>query len=214
MNQIRIDGGPEVFFEDRWLLIVFKEREELTVPGRGPAMDQCLMSRCARWFGEVYNIHRLDQPTSGLVAIARTAEAQRRMSILFQEKEVYKEYTALVEGSVTEEEGIIDLPMRGDPDNRPKQIIDRLQGKPALTEWKVLSREEGFTRMLLIPRTGKTHQLRLHMKSMGHPILGDRLYNDSVPENLMGELKLHAGRISFVHPFTDEKVDIIRKADF
>lgn len=210
MNQIRSREKPEVFFEDEWLIAVSKEKEELTVPGRGSGMEDCLMSRCARWFGEVYNIHRLDQPTSGLVIVARNRDAQRRMSILFQERKVYKEYEAVVRGNISGENGLIDYPIRGDIENRPVQIIDLDRGKEAKTEWIVLERGQGWTKVLLIPSTGRTHQLRLHMKAIGHPILGDRLYNDEVSPETMGELKLHARRIRFCHPFTGAVVDIVR----
>lgn len=214
MNQSRSKEKPEVLYRDEYFLIVHKEPEELTVPGRGPDKQDCLMSRTALYYDEVYNVHRLDQPTSGLVLIALTKEMQRQLSILFLEKKIRKEYIALVEGHISGESGIIELPLRGDINNRPVQIVDQNRGKQAITKWTVLGYEDKRTRVLLIPETGRTHQLRVHMKAIGHPILGDRLYNDNVPDDRMGELKLHAMSLDFDHPVTGERIYVEKEPWF
>ncbi|MBI9100142.1 MAG: RluA family pseudouridine synthase [Spirochaetaceae bacterium] len=214
MNQSRINTKPEILYEDEYFIIVHKEPEELTVPGRGPDKMNCLMSRTALFYPEVYNIHRLDQPTSGLVVIALSKEMQRSLSILFQDRKIEKEYIALVEGQLSEDSGIIELPLRADIDNRPVQVVDREQGKKAITRWSVVEKLDSCTRVLLKPETGRTHQLRVHQKAMGHPILGDRLYNDKVPDDLMGELKLHAMSLKFEHPVTGELVSVRKEPRF
>lgn len=203
-----------MLFEDKWFFIVRKEREELTVPGRGPEKQNCLMSRAAQWLGEVYNVHRLDQPTSGLVVIARSAEAQRAMGRIFESRAIEKIYRARVRGNFGEEEGLINLPLRADWENRPRQMVDREMGKKAVTRWKVLFRGAGWTELDLFPETGRTHQLRVHLASIGHPIIGDRLYDEDTGESVMGELMLHAFSLVFRHPFTGEPVMVESKSDF
>ena len=216
LDEILIDAfnDIEVLYEDEYFLIVNKEAEELTVPGRGVNKQTCLLSRAANFYKEVYIVHRLDQPTSGLVILALTKEAQRSLSIMFQNRKVEKEYIAIVDGTIKDEKGVVDLPVRGDMDNRPVQIVDRESGKKALTQWEVLSRNENKTRVLLKPETGRTHQLRVHMNAIGFPIEGDRLYNDKCPDDMYGELKLHAGSLSFIHPFTGEQIHIIKEPWF
>ncbi len=214
MNQNKIDSKPEILFEDDFCIIVYKEPEELTVPGRGPDKRECLMSRTAQHCGPVFNIHRLDQPTSGLVLIARTKEMQKQMSRLFQERRVEKEYIAIVEGIMAEGDQLIDLPLRADINNRPMQIVDQELGKRAVTTCEVLTNDRWSTRVLLKPETGRTHQLRVHLSSIGHPIVGDRLYNKNVPEDLMGELKLHAMSLKFEHPMTGELISVRKEPPF
>lgn len=214
MNQNRISTKPEILYEDEYFIIVYKEPEELSVPGRGADKQDCLMSRTGLYYPKVYNVHRLDQPTSGLVIIALTKEMQKQLSLLFLNREIKKQYTALVEGIFTKSSGIIDFPIRGDITNRPVQIVDSVLGKKALTAWEVLEEYENSTRLLLKPETGRTHQLRVHLYAIGHPILGDRLYNDSVSENLMGQLKLHAMSLEFKHPATGEMILIQKDPSF
>jgi len=214
LNQNRINSKPEILYEDNYFIIVNKESEELTVPGRGPEKADCLMSRTALYYSSVYNVHRLDQPTSGLVIIALTKEMQTQLSRLFINREIEKKYVALVDGVMGESCGTIELPIRGDITNRPVQIVDMELGKKAVTRWEILNQSENTCRLLLTPETGRTHQLRVHLKAIGHPIIGDRLYNDSVPEGLMGELKLHAMSLKFKHPVTGEEVNVIKEARF
>jgi tRNA pseudouridine32 synthase / 23S rRNA pseudouridine746 synthase len=214
MNQNRISTKPEILYEDEYFIIVQKEPEELTVPGRGPYKADCLMSRTGLFYNEVYNVHRLDQPTSGLLIIALTKEMQKQLSILFLKREIEKEYVALAEGTIKEPSGIIDLPIRGDINNRPMQIVDKDLGKKAITRWEVLENYGDSVRLLLKPETGRTHQLRVHLKAIGHPILGDRLYNDNVPDNLMGKLKLHAMSLKFKHPVTMDMISVVKESLF
>ena len=214
MNQNRINSKPEILYEDKYFIIVHKEPEELTVPGRGPGKADCLMSRTAQYYPEVYNVHRLDQPTSGLVVIALTKEMQSELSKMFIRREIEKLYVTLVEGVCDDSSGVINLPIMADINNRPVQIVNRELGKKALTLWDVLNRYESTTRLLLKPKTGRTHQLRVHLNAIGHPILGDRLYNDNVSDDLMGELKLHAMSLNFKHPVTGENIHIVKEPWF
>ena len=214
MNQNQIFDKPQILYEDEYFLIVFKEAEELTVPGRGEDKQHCLMSRTAQYYTEVFNVHRLDQPTSGLVIIALSKKMQSEFSSLFRERKIKKEYIAMVEGILPENRGIIDYPLRGDINNRPVQIVDFEQGKSAITNWSVIKRMESSTIVSLIPETGRTHQLRVHLKAIGHPIIGDRLYNDNCPDELFGELKLHAYSLEFDHPVTGEKIKIFTESRF
>jgi len=205
---------PEILYEDSHLIIVNKEAEELTVPGRGADKQNCLMSRTAHFFDKVYNVHRLDQPTSGLVLIALTKEMQSSLSKLFLKREIEKEYIAIVDGVVQGEEGLLDFPIRADITNRPVQIVDPVSGKIAVTRWNVIERYENSTRLLLKSETGRTHQLRVHLQAIGHPICGDRLYNENYPDDLLGELKLHAGFLRFIHPVTGVIVQVKKEPRF
>ena len=214
MNHSQSLEKPEIVYEDEYFIIAVKEAEELTVPGRGPDKQNCLMSRTALYFDEVYNVHRLDQPTSGLVIIARAKEMQSKLSRLFQERKIVKEYVALVKGQLKGDSGVVELPLRADIDNRPVQIVDSQLGKKAVTNWRVLEKHNDYSRVLLKPETGRTHQLRVHMKAIGHPILGDRLYNDDVMEDVMGELKLHAMSLEFEHPLLGTIISIKKKPKF
>jgi len=214
MNHNQIFEKPEILYEDEYFIIVNKEAEELTVPGRGEDKQHCLLSRTSTYYKEVFNVHRLDQPTSGLVIIALTKEMQSQLSLLFRERQIEKEYIAIVEGVIDDDSGIIDFPLRADVENRPVQIVDRELGKSAVTRWSVLERYKYKTRILLKPETGRTHQLRVHMNALGHAIEGDRLYNDKCSENIFGELKLHAMSIKFTHPVSGDILSVVKPPRF
>ena len=156
-------------------------------------------------------VHRLDMDTSGLILFARTLEAQRNLSLQFEKREISKIYVALVEGMMEEESGLIDLPMRKDMEQRlpPKHMIDHKQGKPAITEWKVLECDETTTRVALFPKTGRSHQLRLHLQAIGFPIVGDNIYGQA-GERLM----LHAEVLEFRHPESGEPIQLECPAPF
>ena len=148
---------------------------------------------------EVCHTHRLDMDTSGLLVMAFTKEAHRDVSMQFEARTVRKEYEALLEGTLEEDEGLIDAPMRLDPERRPLQVVDHIQGRKAITRWRKLEAYGNCTRVRFYPETGRTHQLRVHSAYIGHPILGDSLYGTRAP----GErLCLHASRIKFRHPVT------------
>jgi tRNA pseudouridine32 synthase/23S rRNA pseudouridine746 synthase len=214
VNHLILESVPEVLYRDQWFYVVSKEREELSVPGRGPEKQDCLLSRAEQWLGPVYAVHRLDQPTSGLVLLARTTEAQKALSCLFEQRLVRKTYRARVRGLVSPSEGIIELPIRSDWERRPLQVVDLENGKEAVTRWKIVNSGENWSELDLFPETGRTHQLRVHLAAFGHPILGDRLYNEKTPSDLMGHLCLHASSLEFRHPFTDRPVFVEKEAVF
>lgn len=171
-----------------------------TVPGRPVELHDCLWHRVRESVPDALVVHRLDMATSGLVLFARGIEAQRKLSRAFAQREVGKTYVAVVRGEVANDRGEIDLPLAADWPNRPKQKVDREAGKPSLTRWRVLAREPGRTRLALEPLTGRSHQLRVHLSAIGHPILGDALYGDGPTANASPRLLLHASALAFAHP--------------
>jgi tRNA pseudouridine32 synthase/23S rRNA pseudouridine746 synthase len=148
-------------------------------------------------FPEALLVHRLDRDTSGVVVFARTRLAQRHLNWQFERRQVAKGYVARVAGAVAGEAGQIELPLIADWPNRPLQMVCFERGKPSVTEWRVLSREAGATRLVLRPLTGRSHQLRVHLLAIGHPILGDPFYGDAGSAD---RLQLHAERLGFRHP--------------
>ncbi|MES2530374.1 MAG: RluA family pseudouridine synthase [Pseudomonadota bacterium] len=194
--------------EDAHLLVLDKPAGLLCVPGRGEDKQDCLSARAQRRWPDALVVHRLDMATSGLVLMARTPAVQRTLGDAFAAGEIWKRYEAIVDGLATSEEwAVIDAPIAADWPNRPLQKIDAL-GKPSLTRWRVLHTltERVATHLLLEPRTGRTHQLRVHLASIGHPILGDALYGDERVKNLAPRLLLHAGVLQFRHPATGAAV--------
>jgi tRNA pseudouridine32 synthase/23S rRNA pseudouridine746 synthase len=211
----------EILFQDEHLLIVNKPAGLLSVPGRGEDKQDCLSARIQQVFPDALVVHRLDMATSGLMVFSRGVAMQRELSRLFREREVTKRYVALVAGALENEVGEIDLPLMVDWPNRPRSMVDHEFGKPSLTRYRLLgveslsSRAEigasfdtaaptqdernlAVSRVELEPITGRTHQLRLHLASIGHPIIGDTLYDGRIAERLM----LHATRLAFDHPIT------------
>ncbi|EER61130.1 pseudouridine synthase [Acidovorax delafieldii 2AN] len=176
----------------------------LCVPGRGPDKQDCLSARAQQHWPGALIVHRLDQATSGLVLMARHIEAQRRLSHAFADRQVHKRYQAVVQGllSVDGAWNEIDLPIAADWERRPLRVIDHALGKPSLTRWRALAQdaEAQTTRIELEPVTGRTHQLRVHLAAMGHPILGDALYADAATQAMAPRLLLHASALRFTHP--------------
>jgi tRNA pseudouridine32 synthase / 23S rRNA pseudouridine746 synthase len=179
---------------DDHLLVLEKPAGLLSVPGR--TEPDCLAARAQALWPDALVVHRLDQATSGLMVMARGLEAQRRLGLAFEKRRVDKTYVAIVEGRVEADAGSIDLPLICDWPNRPRQIVDRERGKPALTHWRVLARGAAHTRVALHPVTGRSHQLRVHLAALGHPIVGDDLYGHAGPR-----LLLHASALSLPHPY-------------
>ena len=161
---------------DEHLLVCDKPAGLLAVPGRGEAGRDCLLARLQPRWPDLEVVHRLDMATSGLIVFARGKAAQRALSIAFASRSVSKRYVAVVQGEVTPAEGEIDLPLIADWPQRPKQKVDFASGKPSLTRYRVLQAQGGTTRLELEPVTGRSHQLRVHLMAIGHPILGDALY--------------------------------------
>ena len=165
-------------------------------------------------FADARVVHRLDMPTSGLLLFARGAEMQRRLSAAFERRAVHKRYEAWVHGLVGEDTGAVNLPLAADWPARPKQKVDEAQGKAAHTEWQVLARDaaQQRTRLALFPHTGRTHQLRVHLMAIGHPIIGDTLYGPEPTAH--SRLLLHATNLRFTHPATGDVVSVESSAPF
>jgi len=204
--------------EDPYLLVLDKPAGLLCVPGRGEDKQDCLSARAMRQWPDALIVHRLDMATSGLVLMARGIEMQRALSAAFADREVHKRYEAIVDGAMPlrEEWSLIDAPLMADWPRRPLQKIDP-EGKPSLTRWKALSvlpGELAATHVLLEPLTGRSHQLRVHLLSIGHPILGDALYGDAALQARAPRLLLHASELGFVHPVTQESLFFNRPPDW
>jgi tRNA pseudouridine32 synthase / 23S rRNA pseudouridine746 synthase len=183
---------PVIVWMDERLIAVDKPAGLLSVPGRGPDKQDCALARVQAVHPEALVVHRLDQATSGILLFARTAAAQRELSIAFEKRQVTKRYQAIVWGEVSATlggQGLIDLPLAADWPNRPRQQVNLLTGRPSQTRWTLLSKGPGQSRLLLEPITGRAHQLRVHLLALGHPIVGDALYD---PERPFPRLLLHA----------------------
>ena len=199
---------PTVLYHDDDLLVVDKPAGLLSVPARGADRQDCLEARVQTTHPDALIVHRLDAATSGLVLFARGLEMLRRMSLAFEQRVVGKQYVAVVHGHIAHDTGEIDLALREDADNRPRQIVDPLRGRRALTRYQVLERlgtgTDATTRVALKPVTGRAHQLRVHLLALGHPIVGDPLYTppELAATATLARMHLHATRIAFIHPRT------------
>lgn len=203
----------EVLYEDEWFAVINKPANFLSVPGRGPGKQDSIIYRAQQHFGEAHAVHRLDYATSGLILVAKTLECHRRLSEHFRERIVEKEYQAVVRGPYFGEFGIIKKPLRCDWPNRPRQQVCKEWGKPAETHWKVIKKESDSIRIQLKPITGRSHQLRVHMQSIAHAIVGDEFYDkDILPQN--NRLLLHAYRLEFHHPFTQAWIKFVSPCPF
>ena len=200
----RPDDRPLVLHADAAWLVVDKPAGLPSVPGRAPGLQDCAASRVQARYPDALVVHRLDMATSGLMLMARGAERQRRASADFAQRRVDKRYLARVAGTVAEAAGTIDLPLSADWPNRPRQQIDTVAGKPSLTRWQRLAVGEGHSVLLLQPVTGRSHQLRVHLAAIGHPILGDTLYAPPAVRDAAPRLLLHAWRLTAPHPDTGE----------
>ena len=191
-----------ILFVDHDIIIVNKPSGMLSVPGRGADKQACLINHIQTRYPEALIVHRLDMDTSGLMVLARSKESHRHLSRQFQERQTQKSYAAVCSGIPNRAQGKTCLPMRCDWERRPLQMIDFKQGKYAETHWKVIQQYTQSFLVELSPVTGRSHQLRLHMKSLGHPILGDNLYADTFALSSASRLMLHAQQLRFTHPKT------------
>ena len=189
----------EILHDDHEVVIVNKPSGLLSVPGKGEHLSDCLLTRVQAVFPTALLVHRLDRDTSGVMVFALTPHAQRHLGLQFEKRQVKKTYIARVWGEVAENEGTVNLPLIVDWPNRPKQMVDHDNGREAITDWKVLKRGAGETRVRLNPRTGRSHQLRVHMAEIGHPILGDPFYATGAALDFP-RLMLHAQELRFRHP--------------
>jgi tRNA pseudouridine32 synthase/23S rRNA pseudouridine746 synthase len=190
----------DILHEDADILIVNKPSGLLSVPGRGEHLADCLSARIERAFPTALIIHRLDRDTSGVMVFALTPHAQRHLQRQFEHRKTRKEYVARVSGQMQEVEGTVNLPLIVDWPNRPLQHVNFEHGKEAITDWKVISRQANETRVRLFPKTGRSHQLRVHMQALGHPILGDPFYASGVDQVGYERMMLHAETLKFQHP--------------
>ncbi len=193
-----------VVYADDDLVVVNKPSGLLSVPGR--FVKDCVLSRMLFDYPDVRIVHRLDLDTSGLLMLANSDVAVRDLNRQFRERHIGKTYEALVFGEVTMDSGEITLPIRPDPNNRPRQVVDHAQGKQALTRYKVMAREAGITRLTLHPVTGRSHQLRIHLAEIGHPILGCDLYAHEQAFKAASRLCLHARELAITHPATGDGI--------
>ena len=196
----------DILYIDEDILVVNKPSGLLTVPGKELKHHDSLELRVKIEYPNSFLIHRLDMDTSGVIIFALSKSTQRSLNLQFEKRIVKKLYEARVFGNIKEDNGFIDLPLIVDWPNRPLQKIDAKEGKSALTHWQVLDREGDVTRVALMPETGRTHQLRVHMMSLGHTILGDRFYGNVAEINLANELQLHAKDLMIIHPKNGKKI--------
>ena len=194
------DTPLDVLHADHEILVVNKPEGLLSVPGRGAHLADCLLARVQAAFPEALLVHRLDRDTSGVMVFALSPHAQRHLGLQFERRHVAKTYVARVSGEPEAESGTIDLPIVVDWPNRPLQKICHETGRPAQTDWKVLKRAGGETRMELKPLTGRSHQLRIHMRELGHPILGDPFYATGAARDDHPRMMLHAETLRLRHP--------------
>ena len=199
-------------YTDDDLIIVDKPNGLLSVPGK--TEPDCLEARIRQGHPESLTVHRLDMATSGVMVFARNPNAQRHLGLQFEKRMTEKTYIARVWGQVEKDSGSIDLPLITDWPNRPKQKVCYEHGKPSLTEWKVLEREDMSTRLALHPRTGRSHQLRVHMVEIGHPILGDRLYAPDDAFTAATRLQLHAWKLKLRKPTGGDWIEFEAECPF
>ena len=206
-----------ILYQDEWLIAVNKPAGLLSVPGRYSDRQDSVLSRLRHLLPDgmvLAAVHRLDWETSGILLLARDRQTYRQLSRQFQERQVHKVYEAVLSGSVTADQGAIELPLWGDPENRPYQKVDEEQGLPSLTRFQVMAREGDCTRVKFMPLTGRTHQLRVHAadaRGLGVPILGDRLYGCCA---VASRLHLHARELRFEHPQSGQTLDLRVKTPF
>ncbi len=202
-----------VLHEDAQLLVLDKPAGLLSVPGKGAHLADCLISRAQAAFPDALLVHRLDRDTSGVMVFAMTPAAQRHLGLQFEKRQAKKTYVARVWGQLEPKDGTVDAPLIVDWPNRPRQKIDWDTGKPAVTDWKVQRHEDHATRVRLFPQTGRSHQLRVHMLSLGHPILGDPFY--ATGEALDApRLMLHATELRLRHPEGGRGMRFVSKPPF
>ena len=197
------DPWIDIVYEDDRLILCNKPSGLLTVPGKDPSLADCLEARVqARYphYPATKVVHRLDKDTSGLLLLAFDKQALGSLGSQFEHRKVEKYYVARVWGDIDGDSGLVDLPLATDWENKPRQRVDHERGRASQTRWEVLARGDGITRLKLTPLTGRTHQLRVHMLALGHPILGDTFYAQGPARDAADRLQLHAEMLQFSHP--------------
>ena len=199
-------------WEDEDLIFINKSAGLLSVPGK--TEPDCVEARLRDTHPNALTVHRLDMATSGVMVFAKNKAAQRHLGLQFERRHLEKTYIAVVDGQVEGDEGHIDLPLRADWPNRPLQMVCHEQGRPSQTDWKVLERYEDRTRLELTPLTGRSHQLRVHLLAIGHPILGDEFYAHGHALSASPRLLLHAHRLSLFKPTGGDRITIKSQVPF
>lgn len=205
-------GDPVVIYHDAAILVVDKPSGLLSVPGKLEGREDCLERRLRLAYPGSLLVHRLDCDTSGVMIFARNKAAQGFLGQEFEKRRAKKSYVARVFGEMADERGQVDAPLCADWPNRPRQMIDHVNGRKAVTDWEVIGRAPGETRVRMYPLTGRSHQLRVHMLSLGHPIIGDPIYAEDFPE--APRLMLHAERLGLHHPTTGDWIEFEIPAPF
>ena len=203
----------EILFEDHQIVVVNKPEGLLSVPGRGDHLADCLISRVQEVFPTALLVHRLDRDTSGVIVFGLTPHAQRNLSMQFEKRSTKKTYVAQVAGTIEQKMGTIDLPLIVDWENRPRQMVCHDTGRPAITDWRVVKADETETRVRLMPKTGRSHQLRVHMLALGHPILGDPLYATGADADY-DRMMLHSEELRVSHPESGKGLTFRAPANF
>ncbi|MFC0049206.1 bifunctional tRNA pseudouridine(32) synthase/23S rRNA pseudouridine(746) synthase RluA [Rheinheimera tilapiae] len=203
----------DILYQDEALLVLNKPSGLLSVPGKALEHQDSLQLRVQRVFPTARTVHRLDMATSGLLVMALTLDAQRELNWQFERRQTQKHYIARLEGRLQSQAGAIDLPLICDWPNRPKQMVCFSRGKPAQTLFENIGYEENATRVRLTPVTGRSHQLRVHMQWLGHPICGDKFYG-SAPDEKTERLQLHAAMLGLRHPQTGQWLEFRSPAPF
>jgi tRNA pseudouridine32 synthase/23S rRNA pseudouridine746 synthase len=193
------DSPLDILHEDHEILVVNKPAGLLSVPGKGPELADCLIARLEAAYPQVLLVHRLDRDTSGVMVFGLTAHAQRHLGLQFEKRQTMKTYLARITGRLEPKTGTVDLPLIVDWPNRPLQKVDHETGKPAVTDWRVMKASDEESRVKLYPQTGRSHQLRVHMLALGHPILGDPLYAPETADQYP-RMMLHAEELRLRHP--------------
>lgn len=201
-----------ILYKDDDLLFIDKPAGLLSVPGK--TEPDCVEARLRKQFPEALTVHRLDMATSGVMIFARNKPAQRHIGLQFERRHLAKTYIAIVDGIVAEDTGHIDLPLRADWPNRPLQMVCHEQGRASQTDWRVLARLDGRTRLELTPLTGRSHQLRVHLKAIGHTILGDEFYAQGDVLEASPRLLLHAHTLSLFKPTGGERITVTSPLPF
>lgn len=208
------DPYLEIVYQDDDLLVLNKPSGLLTVPGKAAEHQDCLERRVQRVFPTARIVHRLDMATSGLVVMALSADSQRHLNRQFELRQTKKHYIARLEGLLAVSHGSVQLPLICDWPNRPKQMVCFQRGKPALTHFSLLSVENNSSRVRLMPVTGRSHQLRVHMQWLGHPILGDKFYATASGLGAASRLQLHAEYLALVHPQSQQWLEFTASSPF
>lgn len=208
------DPWLQIVHEDDRIVVLDKPSGLLSVAGKDPALSDCLEARVKARFPGAAMAHRLDKDTSGILVMALDKKALADIGQQFEKRRTVKTYVARIFGEISGDSGYIDLPLATDWENKPRQRVDHERGRPSRTEWQVLAREAGATRLRLTPLTGRTHQLRVHMLALGHPILGDQFYATGAALAAAPRLQLHAEELGFAHPGSGEWMVFTSPAPF